>query len=389
MAEEQLSRAPLISELSLWLSRLENRSRPGGGNSTFADRAARLRSFMAAGDIDGLLIADLLNIRYFCGFSGSEGLLLAQGGGMTLFVDGRYTVQARQESSGVNIIEVTDVTGGLLEILSRGTVKKLGFEASGLTYERYLKIRRGLSDGTEMVSLSCDIDGMRSRKDAGEIGRLKTAASIGARALGKTIESIRPGMRERECAALIDWNLVMEGSEKPSFDTIVASGANSALPHARPGSRRVEAGDFIVIDYGAVFEGYHSDETCTVALGHVSGEHRRIYDTVLSAHDRAIEAVRPGVLCRDIDARARACIEDAGYGEYFVHATGHGVGLDVHEAPRLSKISEQRLEEGMVVTIEPGIYIPGVCGVRIEDMVLVTTGGCELITGMPKDLMIL
>lgn len=372
------SPAPVISELSRWLSRLENRS-----------RTARLRSFMDAGNIDGMLLANLLNIRYCCGFSGSEGLLLAHGEGMTLFVDGRYTVQAGQEAADVHIIEAADVIGGLLEFLAGGIVSKLGFEASAITHERYLKLSQGLSDGIELVSLSGAVDGMRSRKDAGEIGRLKTAAAIAARALTKTIESIRPGMRERECAALLDWNLVMEGSEKPSFDTIVASGANGALPHARPGSRRMEAGDFIVIDYGAICEGYHSDETCTIALGPVSDEKRRIYETVLSAHDRAIEAVKPGVLCRDIDARARGYIEDAGFGRYFVHGTGHGVGLDVHEAPRLSATSDQRLEEGMVVTVEPGIYIPGVCGVRIEDMVLVTADGSERITGMPKDLMIL
>lgn len=336
-----------------------------------------------------MLLSNLLNIRYFCGFSGSEGLLLAHGEGLTLVVDGRYTAQAGQEAAGVHIIEAADVIGGLLEFLAGGMVTKLGFESSALTHERYLKLRQGLSDGIELVSLSGAVDGMRSLKDAGEIGRLKTAAAIAARALTKTIESIRPGIQERECAALLDWNLVMEGSEKPSFDTIVASGANGALPHARPGQRRIEAGDFIVIDYGAVYEGYHSDETCTIALGPVSGEGRRIYETVLSAQGRAIEAVKPGVLCRDIDARARSCIEGAGFGRYFVHGTGHGVGLDVHEAPRLSATSDQRLEEGMVVTVEPGIYIPGVCGVRIEDMVLVTADGCERITGMPKDLMIL
>ncbi|MCK9230110.1 MAG: Xaa-Pro peptidase family protein [Syntrophales bacterium] len=376
MTEEQPAR--VISELSRWLSRLENRN-----------RTARLRSFMDAESIDGMLLTNLLNIRYFCGFSGSEGLLLAHGDGMTLLVDGRYTVQAGRETTGVDIREVTDMMGGLVEFLSRETISKLGFEASALTHERYLALSRGLPDGIELVSFSGTVDSMRSRKDAGEIGRLKTAAAMAARALTKTIESIRPGMQERECAALLDWNLVMEGSEKPSFDTIVASGPNGALPHARPGSRRMEAGDFIVIDYGAIYEGYHSDETCTIALGFVTDDRRRIYDTVRSAHDRAVEAVKPGVLCKDIDARARAYIDDAGFGRYFVHATGHGIGLDVHEAPRLSAASDQRLEEGMVVTVEPGIYIPGVCGVRIEDMVLVTADGCECITEMSKDLLIL
>ncbi len=179
------------------------------------------------------------------------------------------------------------------------------------------------------------------------------------------------------------------GAEAPSFDTIIASGPNSALPHARPGSRKIRPGDFVVVDYGAVWRGYHSDETCTFAVGGAGRRHKKIYAVVKEAHDRALEAVRPGVACRDVDAAARGVIEKAGYGPLFSHGTGHGVGLDVHEAPRLSTLSEAVLEKGMVITIEPGIYLPGFGGVRIEDTVLVEKGGARVLTEFSKELQVI
>jgi Xaa-Pro aminopeptidase/Xaa-Pro dipeptidase len=179
------------------------------------------------------------------------------------------------------------------------------------------------------------------------------------------------------------------GADAPAFDTIIASGPNSALPHARPGNRKLRTGDFVVIDYGAVWHGYHSDETCTFAVGRAGRRHEKIYGVVKEAHDRALVAVRPGVSCREVDRAARAVIEKAGYGPRFSHGTGHGVGLDVHEAPRLSALSDTVLEQGMVITIEPGIYLPGFGGVRIEDTVLVEKGGARVLTEFSKELQII
>ncbi|HET58676.1 MAG TPA: aminopeptidase P family protein [Deltaproteobacteria bacterium] len=351
----------------------------------FESRIEHLRSLTAAEEVDSLLIVDPLNIRYLSGFSGGEGFLFVDGESATLVVDGRYTKQARGEVQGTRVLEYADKVEGVLEVILSGDRRKIGFEAGAVTYELFTKISDGMPDSSRLVPLKKSPAVLRACKDAGELVRMKEAAKIATRALRKTFETLTEGTLEREFALLLNWHMALEGSEKPSFDTIVASGANGALPHARPGSRPFKRGDFIVIDYGAVFEGYHSDETYTACLGRATTEQRRVYETVLAAHDRALEAVRPGVLCRELDGIARTYIEQAGFGSYFVHGTGHGVGLDVHEVPTMSPRSEDRLEEGMIITIEPGIYLPDRFGVRIEDMILVTGDGFEVLSETPKN----
>ncbi|MFA4916306.1 MAG: M24 family metallopeptidase [Syntrophales bacterium] len=218
---------------------------------------------------------------------------------------------------------------------------------------------------------------------------LRRAAEISSGALTSIQDLLRPGVRERDIAFELEFRMRHNGAEQVSFATIVASGANTALPHAVPSTRKIENGDFIVIDCGAVYEGYHSDESCTFVVGQANDRQKETYRLVKDAHDRALDTVRAGVPCSEIDRVARTCIEEGGLGVYFSHGTGHGVGLDVHEAPRIAAKSKAVLEASMVLTIEPGVYIPGLWGIRIEDTVVVKENGCEVLTKVLKDFKIL
>ncbi len=230
---------------------------------------------------------------------------------------------------------------------------------------------------------------LRAAKDQREISLIREAARIAGEALAAVREMIRPGVREKEIALELEYRMRRGGAERASFETIVAAGSNSALPHATPGCRAIADGDCVMVDYGAVVQGYHSDETCTYIVGHASARQETVYRLVREAHDRAIGAVRPGVSCGEIDRIARGYLEEAGMDRYFAHGTGHGVGLDVHEPPRLAAGREEILQAGMVVTVEPGIYLPNEWGIRIEDTVLVTDEGAERLTSSSKDLTVL
>ena len=358
------------------------------GNNSTAERIEVIRSWFHRLNVQGILFLDLNNMRYLTGFTGSEGAFFVGKDRACLLVDGRYTTQARREAPRVEIVSFTDKMRDIADLLASQRVLRIGFESSVITYDDYTILHNCLRSA-ELVPLSMELQGLRAIKDDEEIGCIKTAASIAARALTHTLAAVEAGVSEREIAALLESDMLREGSERPSFDTITASGENTALPHAHPGSRTLCRGDFVVIDYGAVYKGYHSDETCTIAVGTVTEEQRKIYNIVKDAHDRALDAVRPGIHCREIDAVARRHIDDAGYSSYFSHGTGHGVGLAVHESPVISSRSRSVLEQGMIITIEPGIYIPGLWGIRIEDMVLVTADGCKILTEMPKHLIIL
>ncbi|MBW2637028.1 MAG: aminopeptidase P family protein [Deltaproteobacteria bacterium] len=351
-------------------------------------RVGRIRSILSRFEVEGILFFDMANIRYLTGFTGSDGALFIGERRPVLLVDGRYVTQAARETKACEILHFTDKTEGIARLLTTSKVTVAGFESRALTYDAYEKLQRE-AEGIFLKPLSDEIGQVRARKDADEITLLKGAAKIAARALGATLEKVEPGVSERSVASLLEVNMAEAGSEKPSFETIVAAGHNSSMPHAKPGGRELQNGDFVVIDYGAVYEGYHSDETCTVAIGKISREQKRVYEIVKNAHDYAIDAVKSGVFCKEIDGIARSYIEDKGFGPHFSHGTGHGVGLEVHEAPTVSGRSTDCLEEGMIITVEPGIYIPDEWGVRIEDTVLVERDGCEIITATPKDLTVL
>jgi len=351
-------------------------------------RISRLRAQLRRSNVEAFLFLDLKNIRYLTGFTGSDGALLVSGGKPVLLVDGRYTTQAGRQAPGARVVLYRDKASGIADALSAGGFERVGFEPAVATVEILTGLRRK-SKKVRWKPLQSELGAIRAVKDPGEIRLIGRAIRIAADALRSTLERIRPGVRERDISIELEYAMRVMGAEAPAFATIIASGPNSALPHARPGSRKIRPGDFVVIDYGAVWRGYHSDETCTFAVGGAGRRHEKIYAVVKEAHDRALEAVRPGAVCRDVDAAARGVIEKAGYGPLFSHGTGHGVGLDVHEAPRLSTLSDTVLEQGMVITIEPGIYLPGFGGVRIEDTVLVEKGGARVLTEFSKELQVI
>ena len=357
-------------------------------SSARKSRIERVQSMLPGFDVEGILFFEEANIRYLTGFAGSDGALFVGGEKTFLLVDGRYTTQAKEETTDCDIVKFSDRTEGMAGIISNLRLKKVGIESPAIVLNSYLKLQ-DLVENVTLKPLSGEIERIRITKDSGEASLLRKAAAMAALALEETLEQIRPGITERDIASILEMKMREIGSEKPSFETIVASGVNTALPHAVPGSREIQDGDFLTIDYGTVHKGYHSDETCTFAIRSVTEKQAAVYAIVKEAHDKALNAVRPGIPCRDIDGIARRYITDAGYGEYFSHGTGHGVGLNVHETPRIFEKAEDVLEEGMVITVEPGIYIPDMWGVRIEDTVMVGKDGCEILTKMPKDLRIL
>ena len=352
------------------------------------ERMSGIRSRLLHLGVEALLFLDVINIRYLIGFAGGEGALLIGQGQAILLVDGRYVTQARQEVERVEIIEYEDKVEGIVTAILNDGSKTVGFEAQAISYDTYARLKESLK-GLKLKPISDEIDTIRAIKDEREIELLRRAAEISSGALTSVRDLIREGVRERDIALDLEFKMRHNGAEQVSFATIVASGTNTALPHAIPSTRKIENGDVVVIDCGAIYEGYHSDETCTFVVGQANARQKEVYRLVREAHDRALDTVRAGVPCSEIDRVARACIEEGGLGAYFSHGTGHGVGLDVHEAPRIAAKSKGILEAGMVVTIEPGVYIPGLWGVRIEDTVLVKEDGCEVLTKISKDFRIL
>ncbi len=354
--------------------------------SPFSNRVGRLRSGFP--ETDALLILGEKNIRYLTGFTGGDGALMAGPDWLTLLVDGRYVTQARADAPGAEVFEFRKRADGIAAVAHQHKVGSIGFESPVLTVSEYLKLKESLPD-VSFQPLPPSFEFLRAVKDEEEIDRIREAAQIAGKAFAAVREMIRPGVREKEIALDLEYRMRRGGAEQASFETIVAAGANSALPHATPGSRTIADGDFVMIDYGAVCGGYHSDETCTLLVGSASERQREIYRLVLEAHDRAIGAIRAGVSCGEIDRIARSHLNEAGLGNLFSHGTGHGVGLEVHEAPRLAAGREEALQAGMVVTVEPGVYLPGLWGVRIEDTVLVTDKGCEILTRTSKELAVI
>jgi Xaa-Pro aminopeptidase len=349
------------------------------------ERISKIKSQFQDLDSEVLLFLDINNIRYLTGFTGSDGALIIGERQQLLLVDGRYTNQAKREVDGVEVFEYREKIEGIETIISESGLKSVGFESTVMNVNTYLKLKEKLQ-GVTLTPISNKIDAIRAIKDEAEIACIRKAAEISFQALSEVCDLIKPGVREKDIALELEYRMGKCGAAQVSFATIVASGTNSAQPHAAPGSREIENGDIIMIDYGAVYCGYHSDETCTFVVGRANKKQKEVYSLVKKAHDSAVKSVKAGVPCKDIDRIARACIESENLGKYFTHGTGHGVGLDVHEAPRIAAQSESILEAGMVVTIEPGIYIPELWGIRIEDMVLVRNEGFEVLTGVSKDL---
>ena len=351
-------------------------------------RQAALVELLIGSNLDGLLVCSLPNIRYLTGFSGSNALLLVTPTETIFLTDFRYESQVAEEVKGASrvVIQTTSLWKGLWEELGKrpGTAA-FGFESVHLMHRDFQRLLEDGSRWTWRPTVDL-VEGLRAQKEPREVESIRLAGVIATSALERTLAQLRAGMSENEVAGLLEHNLRDAGSEGFPFGTIAASGARSALPHARAGSRPIAPGDFVLLDFGAVFEGYCADVTRTVVLGRASDRQREVYDAVKEANERARALIAPGMTGQQADAIARDALTARGFGEAFGHGLGHGLGIEVHEAPRLSRVAEGSLPQGAVVTIEPGVYLPGWGGVRIEDDVHLAAGGAELLTDFPRDL---
>jgi Xaa-Pro aminopeptidase len=351
-------------------------------------RLAALADALTAAHIDGLLVTSAANVRYLTGFSGSSALLFVTHRDPLLITDFRYQTQAAEEVDGLArvVIESQSLWAGLWQNLAlMPQLEVAGFESAHLVHRDFQRLLEG--GGRYQWRPTTDlVESLRARKDAGEVEKIRAAITVAECALERVMKSVRAGMTERTIAGLLEAALRDSGSDGFPFPTIVASGPNAALPHARPTAREVSPGDFLLIDFGAVVAGYCSDITRTFVIGRATDEQREVHEIVRLANERAAFALRPGMSGRDADGVARGYIEDRGFGEMFGHSLGHGIGLEVHEAPRLARTADGPLVQGAVVTVEPGIYRPGWGGVRIEDDVHLSSGGAQVLTRFTREL---
>jgi len=346
-------------------------------------RSVQVEALLKTCALDAFVFFHLPNIRFLSGFSGTDGVLITVGKETAFLTDSRYTTQAQRQVKADVIREYRQKIEGILGFLAEKKVVRIGFEADILPYATVSELRdKGAT--YEWIPVSKEVKALRSLKDDAEVELLDRAAALNAECFEEIVAEIRPGACERDIALALEFALKRRGAEEKAFDFIIASGTRGALPHGVASSKTITAGELVTVDFGCRVDGYHSDETVTLAVGEVSARQREIFDVVLEAHDRAMDRVRPGIALKDIDAAAREFIAERGFGDYFGHGTGHGLGLEIHEFPTVSPRAEEEAKEGMVFTIEPGIYIPEVGGVRIEDSILVTADGCRRLTRIPK-----
>ena len=355
-------------------------------------RTGRLRAQLGGATCDALLVSSLANVRYLTGFSGSAGLLLVLPDDAVLVTDGRYKSQVQRElaASGAEARAVAlraDEQPELLGQLAQG-VAKLGLEADHVSWAQQRRWAQTWAAGIDLVATSGLVEGLRERKDDGEIARIATAAAIADEALARVQGMLTERPTEADFAIALDAEMRRLGADEPAFETIVAAGPNGAEPHHRPSARRVGDREMVTVDFGARVDGYCSDMTRTLLpiSGGTTPELRRVFSVVLASQDAGLAAVRDGVRGAEVDRACREVVEAAGWGDLFVHGTGHGVGLNVHEAPSLGIPSQDILCCGQVVTVEPGVYVPGLGGARTEDTVVVTEAGCEILTMTPREV---
>lgn len=349
------------------------------------EKLTKLRDALEANNLDAILITSPINRRYVTGFTGTAGVAIISKNDARFITDFRYTSQATAQAKEFKVIQHKQVIE--LEIkdqLKALGVKRLGFEKDTVTFSQYEKYKAIFE--TELVPVSGIVEALRSIKTAEELAIMKKAAKIADDAFEHVLGYIKPGAKEIDISNELEFYMRKLGATSSSFDTIVASGERSALPHGVASDKEIQSGELVTLDFGALYQGYCSDITRTVAVGEINEQLRTIYDTVLEAQLRGVDGIKPGITGKEADAITRDYITEKGYGDYFGHSTGHGVGLEVHETPSLASRSEQKLEPGMVVTIEPGIYVPGVGGCRIEDDLVVTNSGNERLTFAKKEL---
>ncbi|HTA25921.1 MAG TPA: Xaa-Pro peptidase family protein [Terriglobales bacterium] len=354
-------------------------------------RQRRLQNLLATHGLDALLLTHPANVRYLCGFTGSAGAVVISESKSVFFTDGRYKEQASLEVQGSRIVvtrksPLAAAAEWLMRNAKKLGLKALGIEAEHLTVAERSRLVKAMPSSLRLREAPVLVEQARMIKDAEEIERLRTAVLLGSRLFDVVLKAIRPGVKETEVAAELEYAARQAGADAMSFDTIIASGTRSALPHGRASGSVIPANGFVVCDFGVILAGYCSDMTRTVHVGQPNAEMRRIYAAVRDAQQAALEMVSAGVSTGEVDQSARKVLRNKGLAKHFTHSTGHGVGLEIHEAPRLAAGQKDALQAGMVITIEPGAYIPGVGGVRIEDMVLVTDNGCQILTPTGKEL---
>jgi Xaa-Pro aminopeptidase len=356
----------------------------------YRERRKRLGCLLEGRGLDALIVSSLTNIRYLCGFTGSSGVLfvLPDGEG-TLWTDPRYQTQAARESD----CRVRVVRGPLLKavlgLARRRDLGRLGFESDRLTVAEYEQLREGLWLGASLEPEAGLVEKLRMVKSAAEVEAIRRSMLIASEAFQRTVASARPGVLEIELAAELEYQMRRLGAEKAAFDSIVLSGERTAQPHGLPGANRLAADQLLLIDAGAVRDGYSSDMTRMAFLGEPGRKVKQLYRAVREAQEAGVAAVRPGVTAGAVDAAARRVLRAHGCQKAFLHSTGHGLGLEIHEPPRLGRRERTRLVEGMTLTVEPGVYIEGFGGIRIEDTVVVTSNGCQVLTPASKELLLL
>ncbi|HEX4136862.1 MAG TPA: Xaa-Pro peptidase family protein [Bryobacteraceae bacterium] len=349
-------------------------------------RRERAASLLGEAKLDALLVTNLHNVRYLTGFTGSNGaVLLFRDGRAVLFTDPRYTVQSQQQVNCRVVIAKGPLTKSILQEIGRTRAARVGFEQDNLTVAQMEGFRKDLPPRTQLKPMTGMIERLRLIKDAVEIEKIRASIISNSGALEAALKRFRIGMKESELAAEIDYQNRKLGAESPSFDTIVAAGDHAALPHAQPGASKIQPG-ILLIDMGAFRDGYASDMTRMVHVGPATPKYKRAYRAVLEAQLAAVDAVKPGATTHAVDRAARSILKRHGLEKEFIHSTGHGLGLEIHEMPRIGRKDKTKLEAGMAITIEPGVYIEGWGGIRIEDTVLVTPSGCEVLTPTSKEL---
>ncbi|MFZ0640842.1 MAG: Xaa-Pro peptidase family protein [Candidatus Acidiferrales bacterium] len=357
------------------------------GHSAPAARLSLLRQEMEAARLDAFVVSHFPNVFYLSGFTGSAAVLVVMPAGTTLFTDPRYTVQAGEEvtSARVEITRRSLITAAA-EHLARRRVRHIGFEAARLTVAQKSLLDKAAGARVRWIAWDGQIEAARAVKDAHELSVMREAAQIACSSWREILSLVKPGILETELAAEVEFRMRRKGATGPAFDTIIASGPRGALPHAHAGQRALGKNELVVFDLGAILRGYSSDLTRTVFVGRATAEIRRWYSAVLEAQQAARDVLRPGVSAQQVDAAARQSLQRAGLGKQFVHSTGHGLGLEVHEMPRLARGEKWLLRAGVVVTIEPGVYVEGKGGIRIEDDALVTQHGAEYLTDANREL---
>ncbi len=353
------------------------------------DRNKRLIEGFGGKKLDALLVSNEVNVTYMSGFTGDDSILLITLANKYMLTDFRYTEQAEKECPGFEIIKCDKAKRfeKISELLKKENIKRLGFEQH-VSYSDYEKLKAALEDA-KLVPTDNIIEKLRYIKDEKEKSYIMKAQEIADSAFSNIIKFIKPGMTEKQVTAELEYLMKKGGADGPAFDTLLISGKKTSLPHGKPSDKKIDEGDFVTLDFGALYKGYRSDMTRTIAVGGVSERQAKIYGIVKKAQLNALKALKAGINGKVPDDAAREVIGAEGYNDNFGHGLGHGVGLEIHEEPYMGKNSKYKLEEGCIVTVEPGIYIPGWGGVRIEDTVLVTKEGCEIFTKSSKDLIVI